>query len=163
MRDSLDHAPSPSASLPAAFDGQEKQFARAFGVLRDAMQSRAFPGATLAVTHRGSLIALQGFGRFTFDTDSLEVRPDTVFDLASLTKVVATTTVAMLLYERGKLSLDEPLAITLPEFVELAPKHQQEVRRQVTLRMLLAHSSGLPAYEKLFEFARRRDTWSGLR
>jgi CubicO group peptidase (beta-lactamase class C family) len=85
------------------------------------------------------------------------VEPDTVYDLASLTKVVATTTIAMLLYERGKLSLDESLATTLPDFVELAAKHQQESRRQVTLRMLLAHSSGLPAYEKLFEFASTRD------
>ncbi len=100
---------------------------------------------------------MQGFGRFTYDTDSPEVRPDTVFDLASLTKVIATTTIAMLLCERGKLSLDQPLAMTLPEFVELAPKHHQEARSQVTLRMLLAHSSGLPAYEKLFEFADSRD------
>ena len=62
----------------------------------------------------------------------------------------------MVLYERGVLSLEEPLAQTLPEFVTLAPKHQQEWRQAVTIHMLLAHSSGLPAYEKLFQFATNR-------
>ncbi len=135
---------------------QEQHFARAFAVIREAIAQHAFPGASLAVTHRGALVASQGFGRFTYE-DSPEVRPDTIFDLASVTKVVATTAMAMLLYERGKLSLDEPLAATLPDFVTLAPKQQQADRRRVTLRMLLAHSSGLPAYEKLFEFAKTRE------
>jgi len=102
-------------------------------------------------------MASQGFGRFTYDADSAEVQADTIFDLASVTKAVATTTLAMILYERGRFVFDEPLARTLPEFVTLAPKHQQAAREAVTLRMLLAHSSGLPAYEKLFEFATTRD------
>ena len=135
---------------------QEQHFARAFAVIREAIAQHAFPGAALGVTHRGALVASQGFGRFTYE-DSPEVHPDTIFDLASVTKVVATTAMAMLLYERGELSLDEPLAATLPDFVTLAPKQQQADRRRVTLRMLLAHSSGLPAYEKLFEFAKTRE------
>jgi serine-type D-Ala-D-Ala carboxypeptidase len=140
-----------------AFANQEKQFARAFAIVRDAIEQRAFPGAALAVTHRGSLVASQGFGRFTYDEDSPKVQAETVFDLASVTKVVATTAVAMLLYERRKLTLDAPLANFLPEFVSLAPRHQQAPRQSVTIRMLLAHSSGLPAYEKLFQFAQSRD------
>ena len=56
------------------------------------------------------------------------VEPDTVYDLASLTKVVATTTIAMLLFERGKLPLDESLATTFPDFVELAAKHPSRNR-----------------------------------
>lgn len=63
----------------------------------------------------------------------------------------------MLIYERRRLKLDAPLASFLPEFVSLAPRHQQAAREAVTIRMLLAHSSGLPAYEKLFEFAQSRD------
>ncbi len=59
----------------------------------------------------------------------------------------------MLLQERGKLLLDERLAAILPQFVSLAPEQDRAARESVTLRMLLAHSSGLPAYEKLFEFA----------
>lgn len=152
---------SPTSQKPVplalAFENQEVQFARAFTILRQAIADRAFPGASLAVTHQGSLIASRGFGRFTYDDDAPVVQPDTVSDLASLTKVVATTTIAMLLYERGQLSLDAPLSTFLPEFVSLAPKHQQATREAVTIRMLMAHSSGLPAYEKLFEFAQTRE------
>src|SRR5271165_186183 len=140
-----------------AFADQEKQFARAFAIVRDAIEQRAFPGAELAVTYRGSLVVSQGFGRFTYDEDAPQVQTETVFDLASVSKVVATTAVAMLLCERRRLSLDAPLANFLPEFVSLAPRHQQAAREAVTIRMLLAHSSGLPAYEKLFQFAQSRD------
>ena len=133
-----------------AFSEQERQFRRAFSILREAISRRAFPGASLAVTHRGALVASQGFGNFLFDPRSPEVRPDTVFDVASLTKVVATTTMAMLLYERGKLSLDGPVSRVLPEFVTLSAAHQHDNRKQVTIRMLLAHSSGLPAYKSSF-------------
>ena len=150
--------PSPQlADLPSAFDLQDKQFSRAFAVLREAIEQRAFPAAAIAVTHRGSLIALQGFGRFTYEDDAPPVQPDTIFDLASVTKVVATTAVAMLLHERGQLPLDIPLGHFLPDFVARAPRHQQATREAVTLLMLLAHSSGLPAYEKLFEVAGSRD------
>ena len=82
--------------------------------------------------------------------------PETVFDLASLTKVVATTTAAMILFERRRLDLEAPVAETLPEFVVLSPPHQKARREAVTVRMLLAHSSGLPAYERLYEFAENR-------
>ena len=145
------------ANLPSAFDQQDKQFSRAFAVIREAIEQRAFPAATLAVTHRGSLIALRGFGRFTYEDDAPVVQPDTIFDLASVTKVVATTAVAMLLHERGQLPLDIPLGHFLPDFVARAPRHQQATPEEVTLLMLLAHSSGLPAYEKLFEVAGSRD------
>ncbi len=142
-----------AAPRPAHAD-QEKQFARAFAIIREAIEQHAFPGASLAVTHRGSLVASRGFGCFTYEDGSPEVKAETVFDLASVTKVVATTAVAMLLYQRHQLQLDIPLAKFLPEFVSLAPRHQQAAREAVTIRMLLAHSSGLPAYEKLFQFAR---------
>lgn len=143
--------------LIPAFDEQETQFANAFAILRRAIDERTFPGASLAVTHRGMLVASQAFGRFTYRQNAFPVKVDTVFDLASVTKAVATTTIAMLLYERARLSLDEPLEKTLPEFITLAPRHQHTQRHFVTLRMLLAHSSGLPGYEKLFQIANTRD------
>jgi CubicO group peptidase (beta-lactamase class C family) len=91
-----------------------------------------------------------------------DVTAATLFDLASVTKVVATTTMAMLLYERGLLDLDTPVAAIIPEFVSGAgtpdARMKKDPRRQeVTLRMLLAHSSGLPAYEKLFLKFHARD------
>ena len=82
-----------------------------------------------------------------------DVGVGTLFDLASVTKAIATTTMAMILYERGLLELEAPVAGTLPELLT-----GDDVRRQaVTFRTLLAHSSGLPAYEKLFLRARSRD------
>jgi serine-type D-Ala-D-Ala carboxypeptidase len=141
----------------ADFREQESRFARAFMLTRVAIHRRAFPGAALAVVHRGSLVAWRGFGFFTYERNSPTVESDTVFDLASVTKVVATTAMAMLLHERGTLDLDSPVADILPEFVTLAPPSEQSERHAVTLHMLLAHSSGLPAYVKLFESCRTRD------
>lgn len=143
--------------LPLACSEQETRFARAFALLRESIEQRAFPGAALAVTHGGALVASAGFGRFTYDADSPEVQPDTIFDLASVTKVVATTAIAMLLYDRGRLQLDSPIAAALPEFLTLGPSSQREDRVAITVRMLLAHCSGLPAYVKLFESARTRN------
>ncbi len=147
----------PLADLPSAFDLQDKQFSRAFTIITEAIQQHAFPAAALAVTHGGSLIALRGFGRFTYQDEAPVVQADAIFDLASVTKVVATTAVAMLLYERGQLPLDIPLGHFLPDFVARAPRHQQATREALTLSMLLTHSSGLPAYEKLFQFAASRE------
>jgi CubicO group peptidase (beta-lactamase class C family) len=81
----------------------------------------------------------------------------TLFDLASLTKVVATTSMAMILYERGLLELETPVIGVVPEFMADACGEPAPRRRDVTFRMLLAHSSGLPAYEKLFLKAHSRD------
>ena len=152
----MTHASSSNLTLRPAYEDQQKRFARAFAIIRDAIEQQAFPGAALAVAHNGALVASYAFGRFTYDEDAPQVVPETVFDLASLTKVVATTTAAMILFERRRLDLEAPVAETLPEFVVLSPPHQKARREAVTVRMLLAHSSGLPAYERLYEFAENR-------
>jgi serine-type D-Ala-D-Ala carboxypeptidase len=138
------------APLIAAFEDQDTAFEAAFSVLRDAIGGSAFPAASVAVTHRRKLIALRSFGRFTYEGDSPAVVTGTLFDVASLTKVVATTTMAAILYERGLLELDATVAGTIPEFLADACGEADARRRDVTFRMLLAHTSGLPAYEKLF-------------
>ncbi len=154
---------SSAGSLLAACDGQDQVFSSAFSILESAIASSAFPAASIAVTHRGKLVARKASGRFTYEARS-ESEPavtiETPFDLASVTKVVATTTMAMLLYERGVLDLDAPIAGVVPEFLSesRAASRDSDFRRQhVTFRMLLAHSSGLPAYEKLFLKNRTRE------
>ncbi|MFZ0761806.1 MAG: serine hydrolase domain-containing protein [Candidatus Sulfotelmatobacter sp.] len=148
--------PSPAPPLLDAFARQDDFFAAAFSILQQAIAQRAFPAASVAITHRGQLIALKALGHFTYDSRSSDFpgRPATLFDVASLTKVIATTPAAMLLYQRGLLDLDAPLAVIIPEFIFGAEKDPR--RHEVTLRMLLAHSSGLPAYKKLFLTARTR-------
>jgi CubicO group peptidase (beta-lactamase class C family) len=135
-----------------ACEQQEPAFAAAFDVLRTAIDQQAFPAASVAVTYRGSLVCSKAFGRFTYAPESSAATPETVFDLASLTKVIATTSMAIILYERGLLDLDMPLASVVPEFRPGDPR-----REEVTFRMLLAHSSGLPAYEKLFMRSKTKD------
>jgi len=142
--------------LPADLTHQDEQFYRAFFLLGCAIDQHICPGATAAITHRGKLVALKALGRFTYEIQSPRVKPETVFDLASVTKVVATTPACMLLYERGKLQLDQPLAEILPGFAPGSSKDDPR-RRSVTLRMLLAHSSGLPAYVRLFETANNKE------
>ncbi len=135
-----------------AFSGQDKQFQRAFDVLRSGIELRAFPGAAVGVVHQGKLIAHKGLGRFTYDAEAPSVNAGTVYDLASVTKVIATAAACMVLYERGQFKLEQPLVELLPGFA-LGDSR----RRQVTLRMLLAHSSGLPAYLRLFQTAHDKD------
>ena len=133
---------------------QEAQFARAFALIDQGIREQVTPGASLAVTHGGKLVAWQGFGRFTYEGSSPAVRRDTVFDLASVTKAIATTTIAMLLCERGVLDLNAKVREFLREFHDAG-------KRDVTVAMLLSHSSGIPAYEKLFTRCRNRQELVG--
>jgi len=127
-------------------------FAPAFELIRQAIAAHAFPAASVSITHHGNLVGLKAFGHSTYEPDSPEATPETVFDLASITKVVATVSMAMILYERGLLDLDLPVVAAVTEFAG-----EDRHRDAVTPRMLLAHSSGLPAYEKLFLRVRTRD------
>ncbi len=127
----------PASSLDAHYDDQDRRFAAAFRLLEDAIAARAFPAASAAVTHEGKLCVWRAMGRFTYETDSPQPEPNTIFDLASLTKVIATTSMAMVLYERGLLDLDMPVISIVGEFAGEDPR-----RDEVTLRMLLAHCLG---------------------
>lgn len=130
---------------------QDRRFSSAFSILEDAVSSRAFPGAAVSITHRGELVALKAVGRFTYQDDSPLVEPTTIYDIASVTKVVATTTAAMILYDRGVLNLDGRVIDFFPEF------NTEPGKQRITVRMLLAHSSGLPAYERLYKRAATRE------
>ncbi len=153
------------ASLVPDFHQQEERFSSAFSIIHEAIAQRAFPAASVAVTHNGRLIARKAFGKLMYETDlagapslsrsvrqggDFDVAESTLFDLASLTKPVATTTMAAILYQRGLLELDAPVVGTISEFTADSTGALDPRRRNVTFRMLLAHSSGLPAYEQLF-------------
>src|SRR5271169_1732028 len=88
---------------------QEHRFRDAFRILSDAIAARAFPACSLAIAYRGELVAHRALGRFTYELSSAQVTTTSIFDLASLTKVVATTAIAMILYERGVLDLEAPV------------------------------------------------------
>ena len=108
----------------------------------------SFPGAVLAVGRHGRLVTLAAVGHYGAD-DPRPVEPWTIYDLASLTKVIGLTTACMLLVDAGRLDLDTAVQTYLPEF-------RGPMKEQVTIRHLLTHSSGLPAWRPLFREARDR-------
>ena len=147
--------PPPHLTTPLSASAQRRQFGAAYSVLQTAIAERAFPGAAFSVFAHSQVVVLDGVGGFTYDGPTEAVTGSTVFDLASITKVIATTSLAMLLYQRGKLLLDQPLVHILPAFAQ--GEAAGGARHQVTLRMLLTHASGLPGYVRLFTGPGGRD------
>ena len=127
--------------------GRER-FAGVYRVLEEAIAARAFPGCAFGVFAGGQVQLQDALGQLTYEPGAPEVSPGTVFDLASVTKVVATTAAAMLLVQRGQLDADDPLGKWLPGFA--AGRAPHDPARAVSLRHLLAHSSGLPGYVEFF-------------
>jgi CubicO group peptidase (beta-lactamase class C family) len=119
-------------------------------LLERARAARDFPGGVLAIAHEGRLARLRPFGRLTYDDDAPAVEVDTLYDLSSLTKVVATTTVAMALVDEGRLDLARPVP-------ELVPEFRGEGKEDVRIEHLLSHSAGLPATAPLYRDRRGRE------
>jgi beta-glucosidase-like glycosyl hydrolase/CubicO group peptidase (beta-lactamase class C family) len=126
-----------------------ERFKEALNILEQGILDSVFPGAQVAVVHRNKLICSQGIGHLTYELNSPEVNAGSIYDLSSLTKVVATTTIAMRLSEGEKIGLDIPVNSYLPEF-------SGANKDSVTIKHLLTHSSGLPSWEPLWEYASDR-------
>ena len=120
-------------------------------VIERAIVEGVTPGASALVVRRGGVVLQEGFGRFTYDGDAPAVTPETIYDLASLTKVVGATTLVMMLVEEGALDISLPVSAYLPEFLDRAPSGEERNRRApVTVADLLAHCSGLPAWIQFY-------------
>jgi CubicO group peptidase (beta-lactamase class C family) len=136
------HAAPAPATLPSY-----GRFDPVVTYLRSQVDS-AFPGAVLAVGDHDSLVFLAAVGHYAAN-DNRPVTPETVYDLASLTKVIALTTECILLVDRGTLDLDARVQRYLPDF-------RAPMKDQVTIRHLLTHSAGLAADLPLFDSTRTR-------
>ncbi|MEW5917091.1 MAG: serine hydrolase, partial [Gemmatimonadota bacterium] len=122
--------------------------------MRRGLEAGGFPGAAVIVGRGGYSVFQKGYGKVDWRSGSPAVTADrTIYDLASLTKVVATTTAAMILFDEGKLELDAPVSRYLPGF-------SGGDKDRVTMRHLLTHRSGLPAGRELWRLA---STQSGAR
>ncbi len=120
-------------------------------VVRRGISEGGYPGAAVVVGRRGAAVLQRGYGRLAWSSSSPAVQADeTIYDLASLTKVVGTTTAAMILYDEGKLDLEAPVSRYLPDFSGGA-------KDRVTVRQLLTHHSGLPAGKQLWRQAIDRE------
>jgi len=123
-----------------------------FDVMNRAVADRAFPGGVLAVGYKGELV-VQPFGTQTYDRNAPAIEANTIYDLASLTKAMVTTTAVAMLVEAGRLQLEMPVARYVPEW---AAGPQPEWRARVTVQHLLTHSSGLPAHKPYYTEARNK-------
>ncbi len=119
-------------------------------LLEAAVRDGAFPGASCAIARRGRVVAEVVVGRLGYEADAPVVTPATRYDLASLTKVCATTPAVLRLVADGVVSLDDPVAKWLPAFTGTG-------KDRVTVRHLLAHQAGLPAYERYYKTLRGKE------
>jgi CubicO group peptidase (beta-lactamase class C family) len=132
---------------PRAVGMSSERLARIDRAVERGIKAGGFPGASVVVGRRGAAVMEKGFGKLSWSSSSPAVTAErTIYDLASLTKVVGTTTALMVLYDQGKIALDDPVNKYIPNFVGGA-------KDQVTVRMLLEHRSGLPAGRDLWRLA----------
>lgn len=137
-------ATTPSLAAPQAF-------ATADSIVQSGIRRGIYPGAVLLIGNHERVLHAQAFGRFQWNAGPAPDPDATLWDLASLTKVVGTTPAIMRLVERGKVDLDAPVVRYLPRF-------QGKGKDAVTVRMLLNHTSGLRSYLPFFQLARTRDS-----
>ncbi len=138
-------------------------------IVNDAIAQQQIPGAVLIVGHDGQIVYRKAYGNRALIPQRESMTLDTIFDCASLTKAVVTTTAIMQLWEQGKLRMADPVAKYLPEFA-------QNGKQDITIRQLLVHYSGLPedldlarkwegkntAYRMAFEIAPERPPGSAF-
>ncbi len=129
---------STAAPAPAAPVSDQARYAPLDDLLKDAVDKGNAPGAVLLVGHNGTVVYRKAYGNMSMDGAKEPMTPDTVFDVASLTKVLATTTSVMRMVQLGEVKLNDPVAKYIPEF-------GQNGKQDVTVRQLLTHYSGLRA------------------
>ena len=114
-------------------------------IIRTAIADSAFPAAQVAVVHRGALVYNRAFGTFTYDPASRDIDLTTMFDLASLSKVIGTTNAVMKLFDEGRIGLDDSVSKYLPAFAE-------GEKAGITIRHLLTHRAGFPPFRQFWTF-----------
>lgn len=134
-------APAPAPQARAGFEP-------VVAYLKSQVDS-AFPGAVLAVGRHDTVLLLTAVGHYAAG-DARSVTTQTIYDLASLTKVIGLTTAVMMLVDSGRIELDAPVQRYVPAF-------QGAMKERVTIRNLLTHSSGLPAWRRLFAESSTRE------
>lgn len=123
-------------AVPESVGMSSRQLAFIDEAVADEIAKKQLPGAVVLVGRQGQIVWRRAYGNRALEPNVEAMTPDTIFDLASLTKVVATATSVMILVERGKLRLGDPVARYIPEFGENG-------KRAITVEQLLTHRSGL--------------------
>jgi beta-N-acetylhexosaminidase len=156
LGDGLKTVANPMTLTPAPA-GMSDRLKPAFELLDRAVADGAFPGGVLAVGLRDQVV-IHPFGKMSVSPKAAAVRADTIYDIASLTKVVVTTTALMMLVQEKRLDLAMPVARLLPEWAANAKSDPDPSwRSRVTVQMLMLHDAGLPAHRDFFKEAKGRD------
>ena len=135
------------AKSPKAVGMSAERLAAIDRVINRGMKAGGFPGAAVVVGRKGAAVWQRGFGRLAWGASEEQVSADrSIYDLASLTKVIGTTTAVMILFDEGRIALDAPVAQYLPAF-------SGGFKDSVTIRQLLTHRSGLPPGRELWRVA----------
>jgi CubicO group peptidase (beta-lactamase class C family) len=154
--DGIRVAANPMTLEPAPPD-MATRLKSAFDLMDRAIADGAIPGGVLAVGFRDQLI-VRPFGKLTRDAKSPAVTASTLYDMASLTKVIVTTTSVMMLMQQKRLDLDTAVSRYLPEWTAAAKSDPDPTwRARVTIRNLLLHDSGLPAHRDFYKDAKGHD------
>jgi CubicO group peptidase (beta-lactamase class C family) len=121
----------------------DPDFAEAAAILKRGIADHAFPGCTVVVGTRDKMLWSEAFGCLDYEHRAPATK-QTLYDLASVTKVTGTTSVFMQLVKQGKVQISDPVSKYLPEFLELAPTADDRIKRmQITVEHLLTHTAGL--------------------
>ena len=148
-------APPPSAEVAPETVGMDAdRLAELDALVVDALTDGAAPGAVLAIARHGRFVRLRGYGKLDWSDSANPAEIRSIYDLASLTKVVATTTAAMLLVDEGRLDLDAPVVEYLPWWAAGDP-----AKESVTVRHLLLHRAGLPPFRPFYLEIEGRDAY----
>jgi CubicO group peptidase (beta-lactamase class C family) len=137
---------------PSAVGMSNALVPRLDSVIKAGIADHATPGATIAVVRRGRILLVKGYGHTDWAAGAPAATDSTMYDMASLTKVVVTTTAAMMLEEEGKLNIDRTVASYLPEY-------DVPDKRAITVRMLLTHASGIRSHHPLWKEAKGREQY----
>jgi CubicO group peptidase (beta-lactamase class C family) len=134
------------SKTPAAVGMSAARLAKIDRVLARGIRAGGFPGGAVVIGRRGATVLQKGYGNLSWSDKSGVLPDETIYDLASLTKVVATTTAIMILYDQGKIHLEDHVSQYIPGF-------SGGMKDDVTIQQLLEHRSGLPAGRDLWRIA----------
>ena len=139
-----------SSATPESVGMSSERLAKIDEAVAESLARKDAPGAVVLVARKGRVVYRKAFGDRAIEPKREAMTIDTIFDLASLTKIIATTTSVMILVERGKLSLADPVALYIPEFGKFG-------KERITIEQLMTHRAGLPPDNEIADYVGKID------
>lgn len=125
-------------------------FNKVDSLMKNALKEKIFPGASIIIGHRNRIVYHQYYGKGTYEKDGKPIDDNSIFDIASLTKVTATTSAVMHLLDQNKINLDDKVIKYLPNF-------GNNSKDKISIKNLLLHNSGLPAFKPFYKNYKEAD------